>query len=351
MAFVAVLPAVGSAVLPALGAIGTGLGGALATGAGAIGSGLAGLGGALSSVPLIGSVASPLLSGLGGSIGALGGGLGGGLSALGAGNIGGALSSLGSGALGAGSSLLGGMGAGGFAPSGILGSLGGAYGGLDTLAGGLLPNLGGAGITPAQGFLGQNGLGLLGKPAAGLAQQMGAQGTASMMPGYGTVLSTPASGFAGGAKPAMSLLDKGKAMLGGIKGAVDPVLGPVTETGVALGKGMDIYNQITGKGQPQAGGTTTPAQAAQIGQYNRFIPTQKVAPQAVPVNVGAASGVVPATATPAMQGMGAPQAYVPMPMLNMEDRANFEEEEAEKFKELLAGNANFLSGVAGRMNA
>ena len=345
MAFVAVLPAVGGAVLPALGAIGTGLGGALATGAGAIGSGIAGLGGALSSIPLIGSIASPILSGVGGTIGALGGGLGGGLSALGAGNIGGALSSIGSGVLGAGGNILGG--------------LGGVYGGLDKMAGGLLPNLGGVGITPQQGYLGQNGLQLLGTPksqmvgpmngvdrAASIMDQMGMNGVdraASIMDQMGAGLTQP-----GGPQ---SILDRGKALLGGVKDAVDPVLGPVTEVGQALGKGMDIYNQITGAGQPQAGGTTTPAQAAQIGQYNRFVPTSKVAPQVVPVNVGAASGVVPATATPAMQGMGAPQAYVPMPMLNMEDRVGSDEEEAEKFKELLAGNANFLSGVAGRMNA
>lgn len=346
MAFVAVLPAVGGAVLPALGAIGTGLGGALATGAGAIGSGLAGLGGALSSVPLIGSIASPILSGVGGTIGALGGGLGGGLSALGAGNIGGALSSLGSGVLGAGGNLLGG--------------LGGVYGGLDKMAGGLLPNLGGVGITPQQGFLGQNGLGLLGTPksqmAGGMSMDNYIANEMAMNPMNGVDRAASIMDQMGGAgltQPGgpQSILDRGKAMLGGIKDAVDPVLGPVTEVGQALGAGMDIYNQITGAGQPQAGGTTTPAQAAQIGQYNRFVPTTKVAPQIVPVNVGAASGAVPATATPAMQGMGAPQSYVPMPMLNMEDRVGSDEEEAAKFKELLAGNANFLSGVAGRMNA
>jgi hypothetical protein len=63
------------------------------------------------------------------------------LTALGAGNIPGAVSSLGSGLLGAGSNLIGGVG----------GSL---YGGADQLLGGMLPNIGGVGITPAQGYMG-----------------------------------------------------------------------------------------------------------------------------------------------------------------------------------------------------
>ena len=137
MAFVAVVPAVGSAVLPAIGAIGSGLGGALATGAGALGSGIAGLGSALGSVPLIGGIASPALTGLGGAIGGLGGGLGGALGLLGAGNIGGALGSLG-----------GGLGAAG---TNLFSGLGGMYGGLDKALGGFLPG----GMTPAQGYFGQ----------------------------------------------------------------------------------------------------------------------------------------------------------------------------------------------------
>lgn len=317
MAFVAVLPAAGSI--------------------------LTGLGAAASSIPLIG-----------GALGSIGGGLGGALTSLGAGNILGAASSLGSGVLGLGTNL---------------------YTGADKLLGGFLPNIMGAGITPAQGFLGhggealfgQQGLGLIGGPgqlfgtaadaAGGMGQLYGVNPFDTVDPNpfvAQNAMDTMAKNelIAGGFLPGkMSIVDKGKALLGGIKDKVDPVLQPVTKTGVAIGKGMDIYNQLTGKGQPPAGGTTTPAQAAQIGQYNRFVPTSKSFQQVVPVNVGAASGAAVPTATPAMQGAGAPQAYVPMPMLNMEDRVNAEEEEAERFKELLAGNANFLSGVAGRMNA
>ena len=139
MAFAFALPAIGTAVLPMLGTAASGIGGALASGAGA-------LGGALSSIPVIGGS-------LGGMVGSLGGGLGGGLAALGGGNIGGALSSLGSGVLGAGSNLLGG--------------LGGIYGGADKMLGGLLPNIGGAGISPADGYLGS----LFSPQAAGSAMQ------------------------------------------------------------------------------------------------------------------------------------------------------------------------------------
>lgn len=148
MAFVAVVPAVGGAIATGIGAVGAGLGaaasgigGALATGAGAIGSGLGALGGAVSGIPVIGGTLGGAIGGLGSGIGALGSGLGGSIGALGAGNIGGAVSSLGSGLLGAGSNLIGGVG----------GSL---YGGADQLLGGMLPNIGSVGITPAQGYLG-----------------------------------------------------------------------------------------------------------------------------------------------------------------------------------------------------
>lgn len=93
---------------------------------------LTGLGAAASSIPLVG-----------GTLGAIGGGLGGSLTALGAGNLMGAASSLGSGLLGAGSNL---------------------YLGADKLLGGFLPNLGGIGISPTAGFLGQGGLGVIGGP-------------------------------------------------------------------------------------------------------------------------------------------------------------------------------------------
>lgn len=125
MAFAFALPAIGSAVLPAIGSVASGLGGALASGAGA-------LGGAIGSLPGLSSV--------GGAIGSLGSGLGGSLGALGAGNLGGALSSLGSGVLGAGANALGGLGS--------------LYTGADKIVGGLLPNIGGAGIAPTDGYLG-----------------------------------------------------------------------------------------------------------------------------------------------------------------------------------------------------
>ena len=137
MAFVAVLPAVGTAVAGAAGAIGTGL----AAGAGAIGSGLGAIGGLASSIPVVGSTLGGAIGSLGSGIGALGSGLGGSIGALGAGNLSGAVSSLGSGLLGAGSNLIGGVG----------GSL---YGGADQLLGGFLPNIGGVGVTPAQGYMG-----------------------------------------------------------------------------------------------------------------------------------------------------------------------------------------------------
>lgn len=137
MAFVAVLPAVGTAVAAGAGAIGTGL----AMGAGAIGSGIGAIGGLASSIPVIGSTLGGAIGSLGSGIGALGSGLGGSIGALGAGNLSGAVSSLGSGLLGAGSNLIGGVG----------GSL---YGGADQLLGGFLPNIGGVGISPAQGYMG-----------------------------------------------------------------------------------------------------------------------------------------------------------------------------------------------------
>ena len=146
MAFAFALPAIGTAVLPAIGAIGSGIGAAASGIGGALASGAGTLGGALSSIPVIGGT-------LGGTIGSLGSGLGGSLAALGGGNIGGALSSLGSGIIGAGSNILGGMG--------------GLYTGADKILGGLLPNIGGAGITPQNGYLGS----LFSPQAAGSAMQ------------------------------------------------------------------------------------------------------------------------------------------------------------------------------------
>ena len=139
MAFVAALPAIGSAVLPALGTVAGTIGSGIAGLGGALGSGLGALGTAAGAIPGIGTIIAPALNGLGGVVGSLGGGLGGGLGALGAGNIGGALSSLGSGLFGAGSNLLGVGGLpGGFANQYGSG-LKGMYGGLDGLLGGVLP--------------------------------------------------------------------------------------------------------------------------------------------------------------------------------------------------------------------
>lgn len=333
MAFVAILPAGGSI--------------------------LTGLGAAASSIPLIG-----------GSLSALGGGLGGALSALGAGNI-----------LGAGTSLLG----------GLSGTLGGLYTGADKLLGGFLPNLAGfpggaVGISPAEGFLGSGGLGLLPQAAAqgGLGSGIGA-----IMPGgttsgamatahpagfnpFDAVASTPgmlpdgtipgaanvanfnaanpfdlaeASGYtlANSAAP-LSMVDKGKAMLKGLHQKVDPVLGPVADAGVALGTGMDLYNKLTGAGQPTPGGMTTPAQAAQVPQYNPYIPTTKTPPLSTNVNIAAPQAAQATAAGPQST------AYVPMDMGGEKSNEQEMEEELEEFKEMLAMNANFLSGVTGRVN-
>lgn len=357
MAFVAVLPAVGSAVLPALGTI-------LTTGAGMVGSGLGALGGAMSSIPMIGGALGSAVGGIGSGIGALGGGIGGGLSALGAGNIGGALSS-----------TLGGL------TSGLGAAGGGLFTGADMMLGGLLPNVAGAGITPSAGFLGQGGLGLIGNPASAVAQvplgsvmpggtTSGAQGLAEsamaggVMPGGTTSGAgvglmdglgvTAEAAQAAGGNPITGFLNRGKDMLGGIKAKVDPVLGPLTETGVALGQGMDIYNKFTGQGQPQQGYGPTPAQAAQIPTYNPYIPTQKSTPKAMPVNVGAGATGMMQQPQPGMMPVGggyggAPVAYVPMP--GSPETQTASEDEVEAFKQLLQGNGNFLTGVQGRMMA
>ena len=359
MAFVAVLPAVGSAVLPALGTI-------LTTGAGIVGSGLGALGGAMSSIPLIGGSLGSALGGIGSGIGALGGGLGGGLGMMGAGNIAGGLST----ALGG---LTSGLGAAG----------GGLFTGADMMLGGLLPNIAGAGITPAAGYLGQGGLGLLGNAASSAATQVplgsvmpggttsGAMAESAMGNLAGGVMPGGTTGGAGvglmdglgvtaeaaqaaGGNPITNFLDRGKDMLGGIKAKVDPVLGPLTETGMALGQGMDIYNKFTGRGQPQQGYGPTPAQAAQIPTHNPYIPTQKSTPKAMPVNVGAGATGMMQQAQPGMMPVGggyggAPVAYVPMP--GSPETQTASEDEVEAFKQLLQGNGNFLTGVQGRMMA
>ena len=185
MAFAFALPAIGSAVLPAVTAIGSGLGAAASGIGGALASGAGALGGAIGSLPGLSSV--------GGAIGSLGSGLGGSIGALGAGNLGGALSSLGSGVLGAGANALGGLGS--------------LYTGADKIVGGLLPNIGSAGIAPSQGYLGA-----LFKPQG--ANQVG----------YGTVLAPPEGGFpqlAPGNDGGFFGMGKG----GGILGGAEDILG------------------------------------------------------------------------------------------------------------------------------
>lgn len=136
MAFVAVVPAVGTGIAT-IGGLGS--------------SALAGLGSLASSIPVLGSVAAPALTGLGGAVGSLGAGLGGSL-------MGGGLGALTGGLGGAANALLGSGATAGGLGSGLLGmgsGLGGLYSGADKLVGGLLPNLGIQGtVTPAQGALG-----------------------------------------------------------------------------------------------------------------------------------------------------------------------------------------------------
>lgn len=128
MAFVAVVPAIGSAVLPALG------------------TAIGGIGSLASSIPVIGGSLGSLL----GTAGA-GTGLSGALGALGTGALGSAATALGTGLKGM-VPAFGGMGTG---FSGLSQGMGGLYAGADKMLAGALPNMGIAGtVTPAQGFLG-----------------------------------------------------------------------------------------------------------------------------------------------------------------------------------------------------
>jgi hypothetical protein len=144
MAFVAVVPAVGTGIAT-IGGLGS--------------TALAGLGGLASSIPVVGGLAAPALTGLGGAVGSLGAGLGGSL-------MGGGLGALTGGLKGAASSLLGSGAVGGGLGSGLLGmgsGLGGLYSGADKLLGGFLPG----GMTPAQGYLGQAFPGIKNMPMFG----------------------------------------------------------------------------------------------------------------------------------------------------------------------------------------
>ena len=293
---------------------------------------LGGLGAAASGIPIIGSVAAPLLGGLGGAAGAFGG-----LSSgVGLGSVlGNAATSLGSGILGSGAGLLS---------------------GADKLVGGFLPNVVGGMITPQQGFLGHGdkallggaGLGLLGGPG----QFLGGPAVAGAIPAgvAGAVGGgVPVAGGVPGAVPVGGAQAGGiEGFLGNVKEKVDPVLGPITKVGVGAGKAIDVYNKITGNdGSPAPGTNQTPAQAAQNPQYNPYVPTTKAQPIAVPVNVGAASGGGPTSmAVPTQQVGGVPvAAYVPMEVEKTEED---KEEEIEELKNMLAMQGNFLSGVVNR---
>ena len=198
MAFVAVVPAIGTGI--------AGIGGMAA-------SGLAGLGGLASSIPAIGGLVAPALSGLGGAVGSLGAGLGGSL-------MGGGMGALTGGLGGAASSLLGSAGVGGGLGSGLMGmgtGLGGMYAGADKLLGGFLPNMGiGGTVAPAQGYLGGVIPGMQNSPMFG-----GIDPTAAT--GYGTVLAPPSGGFptGGGIGGALSGLGQKAGAIQGLLGAID----------------------------------------------------------------------------------------------------------------------------------
>ena len=146
-----------------------------------------------------------------------------------------------------------------------------------------------------------------------------------------------------------------KGGIGGIKEKVDPVLGPIADVGVATGQVMDMYNKLTGAGQPPAGRTQSPAQAAQSPIYNPYIPTKKVQATSTPVNIaaGAMPGVPGGIAPPAQMSQGPVAAsYVPMSSATNAGMAKeLSEEEIEEFKRMLQGNGNFLSGTQPRMMA
>lgn len=265
MAFVAVVPAIGSAVLPALGTIGSGLGGALASGAGAIGSGLGAVGSALGSVPLIGGLAKPALTGLGGAIGGLGSGLGGGLSALSAGNLGGALSSVGSGVLGGGANLLSG--------------LGGMYGGADKLLGGMLPNMGIAGtVTPgglAGGLVGGQMMG--GGPVAGTAPSAGGFDpfTAQEILDHNN-----AKSFGLHDGPTMNPFDAYSLMPGGAGGGgAGGGVGAGFSVRDLLGAGADVAGAVRPVMEAVDGISTNPAQSPEGQQHQVNINTAERAQQ------------------------------------------------------------------------
>jgi hypothetical protein len=206
MAFVAVVPA-----------IGTGLAGVAGLG----GSALAGLGGLASSIPVIGGMAAPALTGLGGAVGSLGAGLGGSL-------MGGGMTALTGGLGGAANALLGSAGVGGGLGSGLLGmgsGLGGMYAGADKLLGGFLPNLGvGGTVAPAQGFLSSVFPGMKNMPMFG--------GQANPFDTYGVKNFDPNNPFDVAQAQGLTQPTETGGMMGGLSGIV--------------GKGMEMKTLLDG---------------------------------------------------------------------------------------------------------
>ena len=207
MAFVAVVPAIGTGI--------AGIGGMAA-------SGLAGLGGLASSIPAIGGLVAPALSGLGGAVGSLGAGLGGSL-------MGGGMGALTGGLGGAASSLLGSAGVGGGLGSGLMGmgtGLGGMYAGADKLLGGFLPNMGiGGTVAPAQGYLGGVIPGMQNSPMfGGTANPFATHGVMNFDPSnpfdlaQAQGLTAPSGGGIGGA---LSGLGQKAGAIQGLLGAID----------------------------------------------------------------------------------------------------------------------------------
>jgi len=239
MAFVAVVPAVGSAV--------AGIGGLASTG-------LASLGGLASSIPVVGSTIAPAFTGLGGAVGSLGAGVGGMLN-------GGGLGALGHGLSGAGHALKGG--------------LGGIYGGADKLLGGMLPNMGGVGVTPAQGYMGNLIPGIKQMPMFG-----GVDPTQAV--GYGTVLAPPAGGFPAAGGGMGGMLGKGLGALGkfgqaaGQINAARNIFDPpgATQPGVYDDRVIQRNNQDTQSSKPiiYGGGQTPTNQSVQLAPPSAYAP-------------------------------------------------------------------------------
>lgn len=236
MAFVAVIPAIGTGIMAGVGMLGTGIG--------ALGAGLGTLGAAASSIPIIG-----------GPLGSL---LGAGSSLLGTTATGAAMAPA--------SGLAGLFTGGGFGSLGT--GLTGAYGGLDAALGGLLPNLGLAGtVAPSAGWLGSGGLGLLGP--------QGSQGAAGVPGGGFNIKLGPGQFGPNGwvADPGQALSQTAFSMPnvgppptsgGGLWSQLDGLLGGALPGGQPLGEGWlgKGYSQIDNilggwlpGGIPQGGGS------------------------------------------------------------------------------------------------